>query len=354
MSNNADTFLNLICLGIGHDHHIQVNDVEWATVEELAKQQGLSAVMVDGVEKLPENKRPPKQLLLQWIGETLQGYEYRYESYCRAISEMSAFYKEHGIEMMVLKGFGCSLNWPKPEHRPCGDIDIWLFGKQRLADEVLSREKNVRIDSSHHHHTVFYWRGFMVENHYDFIHEARHKSHKGLESIFKELGEDKSNSIQLYGERVYLPSPNLHALFLVRHALNHFVSIGINIRQVLDWAFFVKKNTHEIDWGWLVSVFEQYKMMPFFNCLNAICVEDLGFSSSLFPVIQSVPSIKERILNDIVSTPYSSVTSQNNGLFFRFNRWVKSSWKQKYCYDESLLSSFWSGITEMLSRPASK
>lgn len=38
--------------------------------------------------------------------------------------------------MMVLKGYGLSLNYLKPSHRPCGDIDIWLFGKQKEADDA--------------------------------------------------------------------------------------------------------------------------------------------------------------------------------------------------------------------------
>lgn len=72
--------------------------------------------------------------------------------------------------MMILKGYACSLDWPKPEHRPCGNIDIWLFGKQKEADALLANKKGLEIDSSHHHHhTIFYWRDFMVENHYDFF-----------------------------------------------------------------------------------------------------------------------------------------------------------------------------------------
>ena len=55
--------------------------IDWAALENLAARQGLSAVVVDGVGRLPEDKRPPKPVLLQWIGETLQGYEYRYEQY---------------------------------------------------------------------------------------------------------------------------------------------------------------------------------------------------------------------------------------------------------------------------------
>lgn len=284
-SDNKDTFLSIVRLGIGHDGGQSPKCDDWDAIEALATEQGLSAVMVDGIEMLPEDKRSPKQVLLQWIGETLQAFEYRYELYSRAISEMAAFYNEHGYKMMLLKGYACSLDWPKPEHRPCGDIDIWQFGQQKEADVTLAKEKCIEIDNSHHHHSVFYWRDFMVENHYDFINVHAHKSSRELEMVFKELGADDTYFVVLYGEKVYLPSPNLHALFLLRHSVAHFASTSITLRQVLDWAFFVEKHTKEVDWGWLMRKLEEFHMIDFFNCINAICVEELGFASSIFPTV---------------------------------------------------------------------
>lgn len=154
MTSYRDAFLSLVRMGIGHRADALPPIVDWSKLKELAEQQGLSAVVLDGIEKLPEGQRPPKIFLLEWIGETLQGYEYRYELYCRAIAELAAFYNSHGYKMMVLKGYACSLDWTMPSHRPCGDIDIWLFGKQKEADATITKEKGIKIDKSHHHHTV--------------------------------------------------------------------------------------------------------------------------------------------------------------------------------------------------------
>ena len=155
----TNTFLNLIRIGIGNDSNTIPSGIDWMAVYELAVQQGLSAVVLDGIEQLSEDYRPPKELLLQWIGETLQSYEQRYELYIRAIADLANWYNLHGIKMMVLKGYACSLCWPKPEHRPCGDIDIWLFGMNNKADILLSEEKGIEIDNSLHHHTIFFLAG---------------------------------------------------------------------------------------------------------------------------------------------------------------------------------------------------
>lgn len=346
-------FFNLIKMGIGHYAFPIYNVSNWDEIQALAARQGLSAVLVDGVEKLPIANRPPKEILLQWIGETLQSYEYRYELYGRAIAEIASFYNSNGYKMMLLKGYACAMNWPKPEHRPCGDIDIWLFGKQKEADALIAKEKGIRIDSSHHHHTVFYWHNFMVENHYDFINVHHNKSNPDLEGIFKGLSQDDSHSIELYGEKVYLPSPNLHALFLLRHAINHFASSEITIRQVMDWGFFVEKHTKEIDWEWMDSIIEGYGMDQMYGIFNAICVEDLGFDARIFSRVNFNPLLKDRVIKEIIAPRYSNEmpTFILNRIFCKCRRWKYNKWKRELCYNESNASSLWSGIRAHLLKP---
>ena len=299
--------------------------------------------------------RPPKEMILLWIGEVLQDYEYRYEQYRRSVAELAGFYNEHGIKMMLIKGLSCGMNWPKPEHRPCGDIDIWLFGQQSEADAILEKEKGIKVDKSEHHHTVFFWRDFMVENHYDFINVHHHKSNVEIEKILKELGQDDSHLEEINGEKVYSPSPNLHALFLLKHMMMHFAAEGITLRQLIDWAFFAKAHHKEVDWDWLMGVLDKFGMEDLYNTFNAICVEDLGFEATIFHHVQFNPITKTMVLNDILS-PEFSIEPPNN-LFkrvsFKLRRWRGNTWKHELCYKESMWSAFWSGIWNHLLKPSS-
>ena len=361
MQSSNKAFLSLVRLGIGHRAEALSEPVNWNEVQALAERQGLAAVLVDSIERLPNSHRPPKDLLLQWIGEVIQSYEYRYELYRRAIAELAGFYREHGLKMMVLKGYACSLDWPKPEHRPCGDIDIWLFGKQKESDSLLESEKGIKIDKSHHHHTVFFWRDFMVENHYDFVNIHGHRSSAELEKVFKELGADDSHFVEIKDAstgsvtKVYLPSPNLHALFLMRHMVSHFAAAEISLRQVLDWAFFVVKHKDEVDWIWLLGVLDKYHMKDFFNIINAICVKDLGFRAEIFPMVQFLPELKERVLADILEPAYGAAEPASffPRIVYKYRRWQGNAWKQKFCYCESRWESFWTGVWNHLLKPAS-
>ena len=353
-----DIFLRLVRLGIGKGEVFPFPEaVDWDAVKALADEQGLTAIVLDGLDVARQQgtvgQMPEKRFMKQWVGEVLL-FEDNYEQYRRVIAELARFYNGGGVKMMVLKGYACSLDWPRPNHRPCGDIDIWQFGRQKEADAALLK-KGVKIDTSHHHHTVFYRHEFMVENHYDFINVHHHKSHRSLEKVLKQLGKDDSYSVEVGGEKVYLPSPNLHALFLLKHLILHFASGEITLRQVLDWAFFVEKHGAEVDWEWYLKTLDEYHMRGFFDIINAICVEELGFAASVFPAGQPDPALKARVLADIISPENGG--EMPNGLFARviwkFPRWRANEWKHRLCYSESMWSAFWSGVWGHLLKPGS-
>lgn len=359
-----NSFLNLVRIGIGNSTRLVNSPADWNDIKVLAARQGLSAVILDALNTESANltNNMPVQMKLEWIGEVLQNCEKRYELYKQAIAELAGWYNSHGFKMMVLKGYACSLDWPKPEHRPCGDIDIWLFGKQKEADQCLINSSRIRelentitIDNSHHHHTVFEWKGFAVENHYDFVNVHHSKSNKSIEKVFKQLGSDDKHLVEVNGEKVFVPSPNLHALFLLRHSLIEFAASSITLRQVMDWAFFVEKHTKEIKWEWLLHVLDEYHMRDFYNCLNAICIEDLGFDSTIFPQVQFNPYQKTRVLNEILNPriPNEKPKMLLNRVVWKINRWQANEWKHNLCYKEGMWSAFWRGVWNHMLKPKS-
>ncbi len=383
-SDLKNTFLSLVRFGIGHQLvsslTFQVSsEVEWGALKALADQHGLSAIVLDGINEVLESNSQllslNSQLKLSWIGEVMQNYEQRYVQYENAIASLAGWYNQHGYKMMVLKGYACSLDWPNPKHRPCGDVDVWLFGQQEAADkelvssfrvqdsstsEATKSSASFKIDTGHHHHTVFEWEGFTVENHYDFLNVHHHKSNVEMEAILKDLGKDDSHFVELNGDtsagsatKVFLPSANLHALFLLRHSMSNFASTGFQLRQLLDWAFFVEKHGEEIDWEWLERQLEHFGMKKLYDVFNAICVGNLGFDVKLFPRVQFEPNLKDRVLNDILFPEFSEKESGGfiSRAVFKYRRWKANEWKHELCFNDSLWSAFWSGVWGHLMKP---
>ena len=356
LEDRKQTLLALTRLGIGHTAEAVPETIDWEALMDIALRQGLLAVVLDGAQvlldrgELTGGRAIPVPVRKQWVGSVIQNYEQKYADYRRRLGQLAGFYNEHGFKLMVLKGYGLSLNYPVPEHRPCGDIDIWAFGQYREADAAIEKELGIPIDKTHHHHTVFTFQGYSVENHYDFVNVHGHRSSAKIEKIFKQLAELDECFTVIDGEKVYLPSPDLSALFLLRHTMSHFASTSMNLRQILDWAFFVEKNTGSIHWDWLQDVLEQFHMTDFFRCMNAICVEDLGFESSIFPPNSFSSALKQRVLADTLSPEFDEPAPSGclKSFIFKYRRWRANNWKHRMCYKEGLMESFitlgWSHI----------
>lgn len=374
---SKDALLQLVRLGIGTSKEAKISkDIDWESVETLAEKQGMLGVVYDGIIRLAEIAENadilPLTVKLRWMGKVIQEYEHRYVAYKKAVADLAAWYHAHGYRMMVLKGLACGVDWPKPEHRPYGDIDIWLFGKQEEADkEMVSsfriQDPSFKIDNSHHHHTVFQWQGFTVENHYDFLNVHHHKSNVELEAILKSLAHTDNTCFRHTDSTdntdICLPSANFNALYLLRHAMSHFASSGMNLRQLLDWAFFVEKQGKEVDWEWLQGVLKKYGMVKMFDVMNAICVEDLGFNlveSLGFSVESQLKSVefiklKGRVLSDILEPEINEKSPKHvwKRVPFKYRRWKANAWKHELCFNDSMGSAFWSGVKNHLMKPSS-
>lgn len=386
---SKDALLQLVRLGIGTSKEAKISkDIDWESVETLAERQGMMGIMFDAVQELKSSKGssqenlPPLTTWLLWMGKVMQGYEQQYVLYRKAVADLGAWYHAHGYRMMVLKGLACGVDWPKPEHRPYGDIDIYLFGKCKEADEALeewfksSKVQGFKVDNSHHHHTVFQWQGFTVENHYDFLNVHHHKSNVELEAILKSLAHTDNTCFRHTDSTdntdICLPSANFNALYLLRHAMSHFASTGMNLRQLLDWAFFVEKQGKEVDWEWLQGVLKKYGMEKMFDVMNVICVEDLGFnlveslgfsvrsSSSRAEAESQLKSVefiklKGRVLSDILEPEINEKSPRHvwKRVPFKYRRWKANAWKHELCFNDSMSSAFWAGVKNHLMKPAS-
>ena len=116
--------------------------INWPAIFHISKRQGVSALLLDAIEKLPSEQRPPKALLLQWIGHAAM-IERMYAKHEQQITSLAQVLKQRNIPMLLLKGYGCSLCYPRPKHRPTGDIDIYLFDKQNEVDTFVEEELEI-------------------------------------------------------------------------------------------------------------------------------------------------------------------------------------------------------------------
>lgn len=333
---------------------LPTDNINWQSLYPLALHQGVSAILLDAIGLLPEDVRPAKPVLLQWIGQTTM-MERMYARHKERIASLAELYGLQGIRMLLLKGYGCSLCYPKPEHRPTGDIDVYLFGKKDEADALIEKELGVKVHREYHKHSTFNYGGVEVENHAKFIDDVSHKSNIRFEQILMSV-LDKKECLPSPIDNVLLPSPTFNALFLLRHTGEHFASNEITLRHVLDVGTFFHRYHSKIDWALVFKVYKEERMMQFFNAIATICVDHLGMDAACFAsddklyAYQQDLALADRVLSDIFEKknllPMSTVGIDTIGKKLRYaidksRRWWRNRWKYQLVYNENLVESFW-------------
>lgn len=341
----------------------------------FASSHNISAISWDYLQKViaegqrSMDRQPSKAERIQWALATEQ-VERKYARQKAVIAKLARFFAKHGIRMMILKGYGLSLNYPVPNHRPCSDVDIWLFEEsstsdgrikrhsaQERVDNLLREHFNIEIDEDKHHHTVFYVDGVMVENHYDFLNVHAHRSNRVIEARLQALTQQDMESVEVDGTDVYLPSPDFHALFMLRHSAAHFAAERIVIRHLLDWRYFVEKYTTKIDWQSLNEMAQQMNMHRFLNCMNAICIDRLGLARDCVPEFDRDAMLEERVWNEILQPEFAEEKPQNAGYLkswsYMFRRWWANRWKHRIVYNEGLVTTFLVQVWSHLLKPKS-
>ena len=150
-TSSSETLLMLLRAALGNEAVGALpSDIDWQEVIDLSFDQGVAAIAVDGLQKSFGSTGSPTEneglLALdspeledakyEWFGEVFSCEE-DYKKYVEDIASLAKAYSEAGIEMMVLKGYGLSLNYPVPAHRPVGDVDIYLNDDDNDDDDRL-------------------------------------------------------------------------------------------------------------------------------------------------------------------------------------------------------------------------
>lgn len=377
MKNEQNVLLELVRLGIGKDSKNKLpQGLDWQEIYNLAEVQNVTAISLDGINRLFEkgvNLDVDFQTKMDWIGATQQ-IEMFYRQHEANMHQLAQFYQKHDIKMMVLKGYGLSLNYPIPNHRAPGDIDIYLFGDYEKGDRLMESGLGIKVDKSHHHHTVFMFQGESVENHYDFLNVHVRKSNQRMERKLKELAhrtskdsKDTDKSQELENERissitntnptnetnVIFPSVDFNAIYLLRHCAAHFASTHMSIRQVLDWGLFMEKHHREIDWDTYLPYIKQEGMYKFYNLMGLFCMHHLGFDASIFHGLYE-DVLMERFSNEILMPEFIDKEdgSLMHSLSVKPRRWWHNRWKNRLCYPDGAWSEFAYGLWAKILKPS--
>ena len=333
---------------------IMMSTEQWAYLGEKAMAQGVLGIVLDGVERLEASPYGPtreltKEQKLEWIGHVMQieqGNRHQYE----VMNELAQKWVDDGCRVMVMKGQANSLMYPHPDHRAPGDIDCYLFDNYQLGNDIAKRE-GANVDEGWYKHSQISYKGELFENHFYFVHTREGKRSKRLQQELERALQVKDWST-FPESKVLLPPVQWNAMFLTYHACGHFLSEGLRLKQILDWAVFLRKEQRQIDWKAFYEYCDKYHFRRFADAMTAICVQYLGVKIEVPEITTESPYV-EKILE---STLYDEGYIYNAGEGIWKSRWhvirslFKYRWRYKEIYQECVWKQLWRYVSGFIFR----
>lgn len=254
---------------------------DWVRMYNLGHENAVTPILLEGLRKTPEIK-PPEDVLenMKINEEFVKRYHMHQEKVLKSVIELSS---EKGIDTIPIKGLGFSLNYPNPQQRFGGDIDVFNvkhgedFTKPEnnmtyVFDEIF-RAKGADINVGHPKHSEFTHHGMPIENHRYFVDVNNNFHIPDAAKVDKYLLKvlNPSEKVLPMGTKVLVPSKEFNNVFLAFHSMTHFLVGGINFHHLSDWAVHIKKNGLHIP--------DEIKGSPvetFMNAMTALSNKHLG------------------------------------------------------------------------------
>ena len=311
-----------------------ISSEQWQRIYALSVNQGVLALALDGVMRLPKEKQPSFDIRIKW-GYNAEVTAKKYNVQKATAEKLAAIFAENGIRTMVLKGLGLSLYYPRPQLRPFGDIDIYLFDKFDEGNRIMDKY-GCNVDDSYYRHYEFGFGGFNIENHSCFVETRINDTNKYIENQLQSMVAGTRSDPSLAG--ILLPSPDFNALFLARHASWHFARESIRLRDLCDWALFLNAEIGNIDMGRYMEQLRKSGLDRFVSIMTDISKDKLGLDVNL-PYSQHHPELCERVFDDIIN--FRKPKLKDVGPVMRFVRKLRMRIRRKWCYDLVVPDSFY-------------
>lgn len=315
MSEKGKLFFELLQVAIGCRSRLSAipTNEGWSSMFDIAVKQSLVGILFTGVERLPKEQWPEKQMVLQWMALTSQ-IEQRNVQTTEVCQELIKKFEADGFKTCILKGQANYAYYPKElkNRRTCGDIDIWVKPidaecKQPVKSVLEFLEEKELIESlCYLHAEIKPVNGVPVEVHFrpSFMNEPRHNSRfLNLFSNFDRCILQKDNN----GVKLPALKAKYDIIFQLCHLYRHLIDEGVGLRQVLDYYYLLKSEEcrvkSEVDDG--VASLAEESSTAIQHTLKHLGL--LRFASALMWVMQEV--------FDLPETSMICKTSEKEGKF---------------------------------------
>ena len=306
--------LALVATTVDYEVHrcmafLPVGELTWIKTIELAGRHGVRGLVFSAIELLPREARPPMRQIMSLYGQT-ELQKARYYKQFSVAEKFAAALDAKGVRMNVLKGISFSTYYDKPFYRECGDCDCYLTSASHPATEAGSNgfeignktivEIGGKAEFGTYKHSHLYLDGLMLENHH-YITDFNGTRQGRKTELLLERAIDCEPGTPIPGSHMLRPSAHFCVLHCLRHAQGNFMSGGMILRMLYDWAMIMRSEQNRLDWSRLRTDIADMRLDAFAGVMTSLCERYLGLRITACDVIRcNDADLVEAVMMDVL------------------------------------------------------
>lgn len=297
MKTAESTYLTLLRAGLWDEKVRIEDDIDWKALVAIAKRQSTTALVCHAALQM-EDDRVPAALQTKMQALLMKSIN-AHASTNRAIASIVTRLHEQGIDAVLLKGQGVASYYPTPLLRQCGDIDLYV-GKENYEAACNLLKAADAPDSIHPQSTAqiaVQGSSDATEKHTEFdlggglsleIHEYTEVLDDAKLDTYYQTISDAGTKVDLTsivfdGVRVPTPEGTFNAFYIFHHLWHHTIGLGMGLRQVCDWAVFLRTHAGRLDEERLKTYLITLGLLDEWQVYGCLAVQHLGLKAEEMP-----------------------------------------------------------------------
>ena len=267
---------------------------DWESLYSLAHEQTVVPLVTDGINRLPREFLPTGQ------PERLDPFLADLMSTAKRNRSLDTFIPKlfnalSGIPVVLVKGQSLALDYPDPERRSPGDIDLLLLPSSYEAAKaiLLPKASTILEEESVVWHQGMRFHSIEVEVHGSISTLMSRKLDRKLAALLEEQFDGRTfPTVTLGGTEIPVPDADFNAVYIFVHFLQHYWAGGVGLRQLIDWMTFVSVHKREIHPVILEQRLEDLGLTRIWKVFTGFAQEYLGCPPEKLPLVATPDSRK--------------------------------------------------------------
>ena len=261
-------------------------EIDWEGVMQIARFHSNNVLLADLASRMEDNRKPSSEMLTT-MQSLLRNNLLRHMRLKQILVPAVKLLREHGIEPVVLKGFGLALLYPNPVLRQIGDIDLYVgLGEFHEACTLLRSlpggyNWGEEIDVGRHYNIEF--GSYPMEVHRVSADVEDTKLQPLYAAIEQEGLLDQPQSVSYEGFQISIPSKEFAVFFTFYHAWQHYLETGVGWRQLSDVAMTLHAYHGQLDLDKLRQWINSMRIMKPWQTFGYLIVDCLGLPEAEMP-----------------------------------------------------------------------